>query len=127
VKSGSPFILWASYRPAYVTTKQLRVGVELDGKAIGNWQLRAPYRPMGWTLAKQGKGADHVFVDKVAAGDRDVYSLPKGPHTVTFKLDPKLGKDDQHAFEKLILTNDHSHRPEGYDPRADFKKTRRVY
>ena len=115
------------YRPAYVGSKQLRVQVELDGKKLGVWQLRAPYRPMGWTLAKQGKGKEHVFVDKVSAGGIDVHQLAAGKHTFIFKFDPKLGKEDPHFFENLILSNDHSYRPDGYDPRADFKKAPRVY
>lgn len=101
--------------------------VEVDGKQLGNWELRAPYRPMGWTLAKEGKGKDHVFVDKVFSGGIDVHQLSAGKHTVTFKFDPKLGKDEQHIFETLILSNDHSYRPDGYDPRADFKKAPRAY
>ena len=126
VAAEGEFMLWAKYSPAYVASKQLRVGVEIDGKKAGTWRLRAPYRPMGWTLAKKGKGEAHIFVDKVSADGKDVFKLPPGQHTVVLTLDPKLG-EDRHIFEQLAASNDHSHRPEGYDPRADFKKSKRMY
>lgn len=126
VKAEATFMLWVRYRPAYVVAKQLRVGVGIDGRKVGSWSLRAPYRPMGWTLAKKGKGRELVFVDKVVADGKDVFRLAPGRHTVVFTLDPKLGQD-RHVFEQLAASNDHSYRPAGYDPRADFKKERRRY
>ena len=126
VAAEAPFLLWVKYQPAYVGARQLRVGVEIDGKAAGTWQLRAPYRLMSGTLVGRTEGEPRVFVDKVLAGGKDVFTLSKGRHTVTFILDPTLG-DGQHAFAEVIASNDHSYRPPGYDPRADFKKAARRY
>ncbi len=124
VQADAPFMVWVKYQPAYVTSKLLRVGVEIDGKKVGTWRLRAPYRPMGWTLARKGDRTPRVFTDKVIADGKDVFDLTRGLHMVTFILDAELGAD-QHKFLKLTASNDHSYRPPGYDPRADFKKRRR--
>jgi hypothetical protein len=119
VAEEAPFMLWAKYRPTYART--FGVGVEIDGKAAGTWTLRAPYRPMWWTLSAKGAGAPREFVDKISADGRDVFTLAKGKHTVSVVLDPKLA-DNQHAILELTATNDHSLRPTGYNPRADFGK-----
>jgi hypothetical protein len=62
-----------------------------------------------------------VWTDKIVIGSKDVFVLKPGKHTISITLDPKVG-DLQHAFGKLWITNDHSFRPEGYDPRANFLK-----
>jgi len=126
VKEAAPFMLWVKFQPAYVEERQLRVGVEIDGKAVGTWPLRAPYRPMGGVLVGPAKGPERVFTDKVLADGKDVFDLAPGRHTVTFTLDPKLDAE-KHKLMELTASNDHSFRPEGYDPRADFKKAARRY
>ena len=119
VKEKAPFMLWARYRPGY--TKVLKVGVEIDGKKLGPWRLRAPYRPMGWVLAKGGSAKVRTWSDKIAVSGQDVRTLEKGRHTIALVLDPKAAAQ-QHAIAKLWATNDHSWRPPGYDPRANFAK-----
>lgn len=114
-------MFWVKYRPAYVIAKKLYVGVVIDGKKVGNWRIRAPYRPMGWTLAKKGKGRAKTFVDKIVASGKDVFRLSPGAHQLKLVSAPGL-TEDRHLFEKLTISNDHSLRPEGYDPRADFTK-----
>jgi len=124
VAEDGSFMLWAEYAPAYVKGKGLHVGIEIDGKDSGSWRLRAPYRPMGWTLAKGGAAKRRVFSDKIVANGKDVLALAKGRHTVAIRLDPKL-RASQHAVARLWATNDHSWRPPGYDPRANFAKRRK--
>jgi hypothetical protein len=122
VKDEAPFMIWVKYRPGYV--KKLDVPVEIDGKNFGTWRLRAPYRLMGRTLVSGRRGALRTYVDKLMPGGKDVFRLTPGRHTITLVLDPALG-DGQHSFAEVTATNDHSYRPEGYDPRADFMKRRR--
>ena len=119
VKDEAPLMLWAKYRPAFV--KDFAVGVEIDGNKAGNWKLRAPYRPMWWTLTAKEGGPALEFVDKISAGGKDVFTLAPGKHSVTLVLNPKLA-DKQHVILELKASNDHSFRPAGYDPRADFPK-----
>ena len=119
VKDEAPFMLWAKYRPAFV--KDFTVAVEIDGNKAGNWKLRAPYRPMWWTLTAKEEGPALEFVDKISAGGKDFFTLAPGKHSVTLVLNPKLA-DKQHLIMELKASNDHSFRPAGYDPRADFPK-----
>ncbi|MEI7904740.1 MAG: fibronectin type III domain-containing protein [Candidatus Firestonebacteria bacterium] len=119
VKDEAPLMLWAKYRPAFV--KDFNVAVEIDGIKAGNWKLRAPYRPMWWTLTAKENGPALEFVDKILADGKDVFTLAPGKHTITIGLNPKLA-DNQHVVLELKASNDHSFRPAGYDPRADFPK-----
>jgi hypothetical protein len=121
VSQAAPMMAWVRYSPAYVPTSQHRVAVELDGKAVGSWQLRSPYRPISWTLANRGKARARTFVDKLEFGSQDTFALAPGRHTITITC-PEASADEQHAFGELIMTNDHSFRPDGYDPRANAKK-----
>jgi hypothetical protein len=116
------YMLWASYAPG--NTGKLGVQLELDGKPLGTWPLRAPYRPMSRALTG-GEAQRLWFADKVRWGlTEDVLRLPAGEHTLRVAFDPSL-KQEGHWLEKLFLTNDFSFRPEGWDPRADFAKRRR--
>jgi fibronectin type 3 domain-containing protein len=119
VESDAPFMLWAKYRPGYASS--FAVTVEIDGKPAGKWTLRAPYRPMATALVAANVWAHPVWTDKVIADGKDVFRLEKGKHTVTFVLDPKV-TGEQHTFMKVYASNDHSWRPEGYNPRANFTK-----
>jgi hypothetical protein len=121
VKEEAPFMAWVRYSPAYVPVKQHRVAVEIDGKPAGAWQLRAPYRPMSWVLTSKGKAAERIFVDKIVADGKDVFTLAPGKHTIALSCEA-APPEEQNAFGGIVLTNDHSFRPEGYDPRANFHK-----
>ncbi len=122
IKEKTPFMLWCRYQPGYVKGKLLRVGIEIDGKPKGPWQMRAPFRPMWGTLNPVTKGKPITFEDKIVANGDDVFTLEPGSHTITITLDPKLDKK-QHAIGAIWATNDHSWRPKGYAPQANFLKT----
>ncbi len=44
-----------------------------------------------------------------------------GRHVLTLALDPKLGAL-QHAIGTLVVSNDHSFRPAGFSPQANWAK-----
>jgi hypothetical protein len=116
------YMLWASYAPG--NTGKLGVQIELDGKPLGAWTMRAPYRPMSRALTS-GEAQRLWFADKVRWGlTDDVLRLPAGEHTLRVAFDPTL-RENGHWLEQLILTNDFAFRPQGWDPRADFTKRRR--
>ncbi|HYG74920.1 MAG TPA: fibronectin type III domain-containing protein, partial [Planctomycetota bacterium] len=121
VKEEAPFMLWAQYRPAYVPGDKMSVAVELDGKPAGNFQMRHPYAPLAFGSFDGGKRPERIWTDKIVLNGADVFTLSPGKHTVTIVFDPKVG-ELQHAFGTITISNDHSLRPAGYDPRANFLK-----
>ena len=121
VKEQAPFMFWLQYRPAYVAGKDMILGVEIDGAPAVNFSLRHPYAPMAFNQWDAGKRPERVWTDKLVLNGKDVFDLASGPHTITFLLDPKL-TELQHALGKFTICNDHSFRPEGYNPRANFLK-----
>ena len=68
-------------------------------------------------------GKTKVFTDRLATG-RETLALRKGRHTLRFMLDPAVPGGRVHAVGKVWLSNDPPFRPEGFNPRADFRKGR---
>ena len=50
--------------------------------------------------------------------------LSAGEHRLKVAFDPSLGEQG-HWLDTFYLTNDFSFRPDGWDPRIDFHKTKR--
>lgn len=122
VQVAGEYGIWVRYAPGYISGRRLTAKVKLDGRDIGAWRLRCPFRPMTGTLAApKGKKA-RVFTDRLAAGRKDLFALAKGKHTLTLLLDATLPGGRVHSIGKVWVTNDPSFRPEGFDPRADFGK-----
>jgi len=113
------YAIWVRYAPGY--TSRLKVPVKLDGKDVGAWYIRAPYRPMSGTLARPEAGKAKVFTDRLRA-QPGAFELKAGKHTLTLMLDPTIEKGNVHAIGKVWITNDPSWRAPGFNPRADFGK-----
>ena len=116
------YLLWARYAPG--NTSQLSVECRLDDAPLGRWRMRAPYRPLSRALTT-GSAERLWFADKVRWGHRaDVLKLSAGEHRLKVAFDPSLGEQG-HWLDTFYLTNDFSFRPDGWDPRIDFHKTKR--
>jgi hypothetical protein len=115
------YSVWARYCPGY--TERRDVSVLLDGEQAGVWRVRAPYRDMDFASS----GPPRIFSDRLILKldkqpERETLALKKGGHVIRLLLDPAAPGGQVHAVRGIWLSNDPSFRPEGYNPRADFKK-----
>ncbi|MBA2481932.1 MAG: fibronectin type III domain-containing protein [Planctomycetes bacterium] len=115
IRTDGDYLVWVTYRPAYA--QDFAIAVAIDGKPAGTWQLRPPFSPM-W---KRDAAPEYVWTDKIVADGTDVFHFAPGRHVITLALDPKLGAL-QHAIGTLVVSNDHSFRPAGYSPQANWAK-----
>lgn len=122
------YTLWCRYAPADTYYTWHNVPVKLDdlmgGKGL--WRMRTPYRAMSGTNYLVWKD-DLWFSDKLTMytwpRTQDEFRLSAGKHKLTISLTPKM-REFPHKISELWVTNDPSWRPPGWDPQADFTKSR---
>jgi hypothetical protein len=120
--------VWCQYAPADTYYTWMNVATQLDdvlgGKAA--WRMRSPFRDMSGTRYRNWS-EDLWFTDRVTMYAYptllDTFKLAAGPHRLTFQMTAKM-KEYHHKIAFVWITNDPSFRPPGWDPQADFTKSK---
>jgi|GEM_PF-3183997 len=114
------YYFWGEFSPR--NTGGRRVDFFVDGKSMGTWNTREPFR-----LGKNNEikpGGERWFVERIAGARGDSEQLKAGKHILTLSFDSqKAGLTP--LISKVWISNDPSYLAPGYNCQERFNDLRR--